>query len=372
MNLELYRRLLVHRADVFARQNADGSYTPVRRPVTDADLRAHLTGHESFGVYVIRPHDKEHYGNGVVSGIGGVIGDVVDTVHYVVFDLDTYDADALTFLCGQVERLVAPAAFQWWGPTAGGYEKGCLILEDSGGKGYHLWLFLSEPIPARQARAWTDRIRDTYVAAKRSHDLGGAVPKAWPPLEIFPKQDTVPAGGFGNLVKLPFGRHAKSGATSFLVPRPGWADSLEAVTPYPVALVPEAPVGLPRAKPSEGSDSSGPTRFGCVNRILSEGADVGNRDVAMLHLAHYARGCGLPHQVTEAWCLGVNADLFEPPMREATVRTKVASAYRMEAPHPSCGQDWLRDFCPGSETMRTCPNYTPGNGSPPPAPMDWR
>jgi hypothetical protein len=348
----LYRDLFVHRSDVFAEQHDTGAYTPVRRPLTDDDIERHLAGEASYGVYVIDPMPLDD-GRVMPFGVDVDVWRPSDTVKYVVFDLDTYDKSALVFLCDAVERLVATAALQWWG---GNEHRQCLMLEDSGGKGYHLWLFLSEPVPARQARAWAEDVRRAYVAEanRLAHDV-----VSWPALEIFPKQDTVPEGGFGNLVKLPFGVHAKSKARSFIQQRAGWAGSLEDVRPFPVSLIPEyAATSDPphSAQRGVGGRGDGPTPFACVSKILDEGASQGVRDVAMLHLAHYARGCGLPEDVTELWCSQVN-DGFDPPLTPREVATKVESAYRMAAPKPSCSADWLRDFCPGSETMRSCPNY---------------
>lgn len=342
MDLARYRSLFVHRCDVFARQTSYGAYIPVRRQITDEDLRAHLAGDRSFGVYVIRPDWDALELDGTRPGIP-------DTVRYCVFDLDTYDKGALEFLCTQVERLVGPLALAF---DRSSTHRQCLLLEDSGGKGYHIWLFFDRPVAARKARAWAEQVRTAYDRERRlfSRFAENRAPD-WPALEIFPKQDTVEGGGYGNLVKLPFGRHAKTGARSQLYPRRDWAGTLDDVRPYPVALLPEPPAPVQRKH-----EATGVTRFGCVNRILAGDVDTGNRDAAMLHLAHYARGCGLPEWAAEAWCQSVNDETPEPLAGRQVLKC-VASAYRMAAPHPSCAQDWLRDFCPGSAVMRQCPNY---------------
>lgn len=322
MDLDLYRRLFVHRSDVFARQHEDGSYTPVKAHLDDDNLAEHLKGFVSYGAYVIDPTcELREWGN---------------TVAYVVFDLDTYDVDALDLLCREVERLVPD-------------NPKCLVLEDSGGKGYHLWLLLSEPIAAARARAWTHPVRQRYEARRRAAaPLNGFdTANDWPPLEIFPKQDEVVAGAYGNLVKLPFGVHAKTHARAFLVQARGFASSLEDVRPYDIAGISDA--GVPTDYKPERRDKrpgmSAP--FACVAQLIDEGAGAGIRDDAMYHFAAYCMTQGMPQDIAAEWCERVN-DGFVPPLTAAQVVKCVQSAYARKE-RVSCRADWLRDFCPGGE-----------------------
>lgn len=336
MNVELYRRLFVHRSDVFARQHEDGSYMPVDSPITDVELEEHLEGFDSYGVYVIDPGTNQQV----------LPEKMPNTVKYAVFDLDTYDADALDFLKRATERLVGPAGLNW---TSGNTHRQCLMLEDSGGKGYHVWLFLSEPVPAAKVRAWTETVRTQYVVLART-----ATPP-WPALEIFPKQDAVTPGGYGNLVKLPFGVHAKTKARSYVVPVPGWATELEDVRPYEVALIPE-PAVKPERKAGDGS-SSGKAPFACISKILEDGASHAdhNRDNALYHFCRYAVSCGLPDDLLASWAERVNEG-FDPPLTDREVSTKVRSALSATTPNPGCSADWLRDYCPGGDRC-----FAPGN-----------
>lgn len=66
------------------------------------------------------------------------------------------------------------------------------LLEDSGQKGRHLWLFLERPVPAHVARGFGQAlVRAHCPTDERLH------------LEVFPKQDRLDRKGLGNLVKLP-------------------------------------------------------------------------------------------------------------------------------------------------------------------------
>ena len=90
------------------------------------------------------------------------------------------------------------------------------------GNGGHVWIFFAEPVPASLARQLgafliTDAMKRRPEIGFDSYD------------RFFPNQDTLPKGGFGNLIALPFqGAVRKQGNTLFLdehlVPYPDqWA-----------------------------------------------------------------------------------------------------------------------------------------------------
>lgn len=85
-------------------------------------------------------------------------------------------------------------------------------LENSGGQGWrcHLWLFFNGPVPAIKARVILD-----YVLAET-----GLCEK--PFIERFPKQSRA-LNGYGNLVKVPFGVHRKTGKRSCFLEAEGLA-----------------------------------------------------------------------------------------------------------------------------------------------------
>jgi len=78
------------------------------------------------------------------------------------------------------------------------------------GNGAHLWLFFDEPVPASLARKLgasllTDTMERRPELGLDSYD------------RLFPNQDTLPQGGFGNLIALPLqGTPRKSGNSVFL------------------------------------------------------------------------------------------------------------------------------------------------------------
>lgn len=100
------------------------------------------------------------------------------------------------------------------------------------GNGAHVWFFFSEPVPAADARRMGSSLLTKTMA--RRHELSFSSYD-----RLFPTQDTVPKGGFGNLIALPFqGQAQRNGNTLFVneqfVPHPDqWAFlfSLPQITP---------------------------------------------------------------------------------------------------------------------------------------------
>jgi group II intron reverse transcriptase/maturase len=178
--LALYRARFVGRPEVFARywqREGRKGYTPVRRAVTDEDLRAHLVGQEILGTYLLHPDG---------------------TTKAVVLDVDgptaSEEGQARAF---PMARRLADALHRHGIPP---------LWVISGGKGFHLWLCFAEPVPAKAVRQWMV----TWLDQFRPFPEGVLV-------EVFPKQDGLALGGLGALIRLPLGRHPETGRPSRLL-----------------------------------------------------------------------------------------------------------------------------------------------------------
>lgn len=318
MNLDRYLDLFAHRRDVFAEQQPDGAYFPVHRELTADDVEEHLAGLSSYGTYVIDPADQ--------------------TCRYIVWDLDIHDEKALDTLQTLVEGMIDSLG------RVVGIDYSMLMCEFSGNKGYHVWLFLDEPVPAEKLRRWVSAdFMPKWVEAAEEN--------GWPTaLEVFPKQDSVMEGGFGNLVKLPFGVHRVSGARSEAVATHDhwWAQDVDGIRPLGAANVPDREAVTPqRLTRRGGTGSSGPhSPFACVDHIRNDGVGEGCRDKAMFHLALYYYGHGIDQDLALELCQRANEN-FDPPLSDGEVQAKVASAYRGAYESARCGTDWLADICPG-------------------------
>ena len=141
---------------------------PHRRflPLTDEIIRWHLSGHDGEG----QPF---------VAGVYPLLQD--DTCFFLAvdFDKDGWREDAAAFL-ESCHRLNLPAALE----------------RSRSGQGGHVWLFFEEAIPAALARRLGSHVLTETMEGRPDIGLDSYD-------RLFPNQDTLPHGGFGNLIALP-------------------------------------------------------------------------------------------------------------------------------------------------------------------------
>jgi len=152
---------------------------PNRRflPVTDEVVRQHLSGRDDLG--------REF-----VMGLYPMLSDETCCLLAIDLDGDAWQADAgaLQVTC---QRLALPVALE----------------RSRSGKGAHLWLFFAEAVPASMARnvgsyLLTETMEGRPEIGLASYD------------RLFPNQDTVPKGGFGNLIALPLQKKPRAAGNS--------------------------------------------------------------------------------------------------------------------------------------------------------------
>lgn len=151
-------------------------------PLTDSIVYDHLAGEHIIGVYPLLADD---------------------TCHFLAADFDEADwrEDAKAFL-QSCRELGVPAA-----------------LEISrSGAGAHAWVFFSSAVSARDARRLGSAIISFTCARTRQLQLSSYD-------RLFPNQDSMPKGGFGNLIALPLQKAARERDCSVFVD--------EQLKPYP-------------------------------------------------------------------------------------------------------------------------------------------
>jgi hypothetical protein len=142
--------------------------------VTDEVIRQHLTGKKTVGIYPL-----------LVDGTSWLLA--------ADFDKKTWQEDSLAFI-GTCQSARIPA-----------------YLERSrSGNGGHVWIFFESPVPAVLARKMGCALL-TQTMEKRHHLGLDSYDR------FFPNQDTLPKGGFGNLIALPLQwMHRQNGNSLFV------------------------------------------------------------------------------------------------------------------------------------------------------------
>lgn len=152
--------------------------------VTEDVLRSHLQGRD-----VANPGKAEPF----TAGVYPLMMDETCWFLAADFDKQSWQRDALAFLKTCREKGV-PAALE----------------RSRSGNGGHVWIFFSEPVPASEARKLgTHLVTETM---ERCPDLGFESYD-----RFFPSQDTMPAGGFGNLISLPLQKGPRQQGNSVFV-----------------------------------------------------------------------------------------------------------------------------------------------------------
>ncbi len=142
-------------------------------PLTEDIIRKHLRGEITIGIYPL------------------LLGDLCNFL-VIDFDKKTYEKDVIAFwnICDELNIPI-------------------YVERSRSGNGAHVWIFFEESVPAKIARKMGN-ILLTKTMEKESLDLDSYD-------RLFPNQDTMPKGGFGNLIALPFqGESSKNGNTMFV------------------------------------------------------------------------------------------------------------------------------------------------------------
>jgi superfamily II DNA or RNA helicase len=155
---------------------------PHRRflPVTDAVIRWHLSGQDDGG----QPF---------VAGVYPLLLDEACYFMAVDFDKTGWQSDAMAFVQG-CRRLGLSAALE----------------RSRSGRGGHAWLFFECAIPAALARRLGSHLLTEAMECRPDIGLDSYD-------RLFPNQDTMPQGGFGNLIALPLQRGPRDQGNSVFV-----------------------------------------------------------------------------------------------------------------------------------------------------------
>ena len=148
------------------------------RAVSDDAVYDHLSGRRTLGIYPLLPDD---------------------TTWLIAADFDgsTWRDDAMAYTASCRELAIA-----------------AYVEISRSGDGAHVWTFFDSPIPASRARQLASAAITRACARHRTLAFASYD-------RLFPSQDTLPRGGFGNLIALPLQRKARDREASVFVDD-GW------------------------------------------------------------------------------------------------------------------------------------------------------
>lgn len=240
-------------------------------PFDDQAIRSHLQGREPGR------------GQDFTAGVYAMCADETCWFLAADFDKKSWTVDVAAFR-NAARDLEVPVA----------------IERSRSGNGAHAWIFFTEPVPAAEAR----RLGALLVTRAMEHcpDIGFESYD-----RFFPSQDTMPAGGFGNLIALPLQHRPRQNGNSLFLDdtfRPyddQWAflSTLRRMTPAELsAIVAEAAaagrilgVRLPMAEDDSEPWTAPPSRRRPEPSIT---ADLPERVTVVLGNQIYVERPGLP------------------------------------------------------------------------------
>ncbi|MDR1206873.1 MAG: DEAD/DEAH box helicase [Rickettsiales bacterium] len=196
--IALFRSLFRGREDVYARwwenpKTGGSGFAPAKdffgnyQKMTDATIKNHLQG--------INPNEKPIGGRSkdFIAGVYPMLRNESAWLLAVDFDRDDWKTAARHFV--QTARFAGIPAY---------------AEISRGGAGMHVWFFFSQPIDARLARQMGIVLLSRAMNAHP--EIGFASYD-----RMFPSQDNLPRGGFGNFIALPLQQSARAnGATVFV------------------------------------------------------------------------------------------------------------------------------------------------------------
>lgn len=286
-------------------------------PLTEATIEKHVKGEKTLGVYQLTED------NTVLWGCIDV--DIMKKAEGTIEELEQKVREQTTRVATRLHKIIGPS----------------VIVENSGNRGYHVWVLFEEAVQAR------------FVLSLLQHVVMSSPSVQGVSFEVFPKQTALRS--FGNQVKLPLGIHRKTERrclfvdTNFVpyedqvkrllsVRRLSQRELLTILEKHKIDVVPSI-----RIEPV-GDMSKSRTGLPCMTRLMDEGSAEGVRDLSMFYLGAFLRDRGIPYDIAENVMQQVNRK-NKPPLDEQEVELKVESAFVTDySPFP-CSKPEMDVYC---------------------------
>jgi len=262
--IQVFFDAFIQRKDTYAIQEEKG-YFRTAEEITPAILISHLNGQKTIGTYQFAQNNK---------------------VKWVCFD---YDGEKLDEQLWQAKRLYEKLKEKGYSP----------LLEFSGKKGYHIWIFCEE-VDGASAKYWAEEI--SSIPGCQVH-------------EIFPKQEKID-DGYGNLVKLPLGVHRVSEKRSvFLNEEYQEIEGLDAINFLAEKTRKKAIIPRVIIKETIRTIIKPPTKLpmpSYIQHLINTGAPVGNRHQTVYIITKELFNNGFPKEEIMENALLFNQNCKEP------------------------------------------------------------
>lgn len=272
---------------------------------TKQHLAEHLKGKKTYAPYQLSSEGK---------------------VKWLCFDVDAYN-DVAEEKIRDIVIKVSKKVHARLGPNS-------FLVEKSGSKGYHVWVFFERPL-------------DVHLAFALGHELVQTIPTTDTiNIEIYPKQQSK-TKTYGNTVKLPLGIHQKTGTrclfvdSTFTPYEDQWEKLLNVRRISPDWVEENVDAYVP---PPPDTRQFTPRVPLCLAEVMAEGCQEGLRDEAAFKQACYLRSKGIPEDLVmslmDAWNRKNN-----PPMDADDLATKVEQAYTEEYSWKPCFNPAFDHLC---------------------------
>ena len=317
--IKLFRSFFSGLSDVYGTYDLKtGRARQVKKQVTNEVLLAHLTGKQSYGIYLL----------------------VKNRTRAIAVDFDTQDRTPLIEFVARAKHYDLTT-----------------YIERSKSKGYHAWIFFDKQgVIARKARIVVQHILEEIDQ---------------PQTEIFPKQDEIGTNmRYGNFINAPlFGALVPKGKTVFLAPPsfhpyPNQWDFLESAKRHTESDLDEIIElnGLLEApqhqSPSPNPGNGNRNKFSlppCAQKMLRNGVSDFQRVVCFRLAIHFKR-LGLPHDVAVAalktWAMKNRPVNGKGVIRESEILSQTSYAYEHSHRGFACDTEAIAPYCEASCSVK--------------------
>ena len=229
---KLLARRFIQRRDTKAVQEATGAYHPVKSRFTVRDLGLHLDGHVTYGHYVLDQaarcrvlafdidfEEIFHWGERELKP-----REVFGTDHPARREMNQRARSLADGLAWCLKRM---------------YPNLIVLTAFSGSKGLHVYGCYPRPTTAQAAREHALDVLGhfgCFELAKGKNFYRHSLREEPLTIEVFPKQTSTNAKGFGNLLKLPLGINRKTGRRAFFYSPNSHIEVLQPCDPLPALL----------------------------------------------------------------------------------------------------------------------------------------